>query len=138
MSTSNMNEVFGWLRRKMVCPLQTLLNAHVSRRSPNYFIGRPAPPRPCPRRFLSLLFSLPIPCEERIRRVMGEGFQWKRLELSLLIVYAIAFYAVIVRRSLQLSRDHSRSLSGLRRGWMFNRLNVSHMLKKKFFLLKIY
>ncbi|KAI0492408.1 hypothetical protein KFK09_026679 [Dendrobium nobile] len=48
---------------------------------------------------------------------------WKRSELLFLILYAVAFYAIVIQRSLYLSHDHSRELYGLRRGWMFNRLN---------------
>lgn len=51
------------------------------------------------------------------------GSWWKKLELLLLVAYAIAFYLVIISRSLHLSNDHYRSLSGLRPGWIANRLN---------------
>lgn len=53
---------------------------------------------------------------------MGTSF-WRKSELLFLILYAVAFYALIIQRSLNLSDDHSRKLHGLRRGWMFNRLN---------------
>ncbi|XP_058095813.1 membrane-bound O-acyltransferase gup1 isoform X4 [Magnolia sinica] len=48
---------------------------------------------------------------------------WKRSELLFLVIYAICFYALIIYRSLQLTREHSGRLTGLRRGWMWNRLN---------------
>ncbi|GKU91208.1 hypothetical protein SLEP1_g5110 [Rubroshorea leprosula] len=51
------------------------------------------------------------------RSINGNG--WKQKELCLLILYAIAFYAFIIRRSLQLSRDHYTKLYGLRSGWLF-------------------
>ncbi|KAB1199160.1 putative membrane-bound O-acyltransferase C24H6.01c [Morella rubra] len=44
--------------------------------------------------------------------------RWKRTELVLLILYAIAFYLIIIRRSLHLSRDHYSQLYGLRPGWL--------------------
>ncbi|XP_042971960.1 membrane-bound O-acyltransferase gup1 isoform X2 [Carya illinoinensis] len=43
--------------------------------------------------------------------------RWKRMELSLLILYAIAFYSIIIRRSLHLSHLYSQ-LHGLRPGWL--------------------
>lgn len=48
---------------------------------------------------------------------------WKQSELIFLIVYALGFYAIVIHQSLQLSHDHHRSLFGLRRGWISNRLN---------------
>ncbi|KAK2966199.1 hypothetical protein RJ640_008765 [Escallonia rubra] len=48
---------------------------------------------------------------------------WRRRELALLILYAIIFYAIIIRHSLRLSRDHHYKLYGLRAGWIANRLN---------------
>lgn len=53
----------------------------------------------------------------------GWWWSWKRCELILILLYAVAFYSVAISRSLQLSQDHSRSLYGLRPGWIFNRLN---------------
>ncbi|XP_010276194.1 PREDICTED: putative membrane-bound O-acyltransferase C24H6.01c isoform X2 [Nelumbo nucifera] len=47
----------------------------------------------------------------------------KRWEFLLLSLYAFAFYIVIICRSLQLSHEHFRRLSGLRRGWITYRLN---------------
>ncbi|CAL8998248.1 unnamed protein product [Prunus brigantina] len=48
----------------------------------------------------------------------------KRRELGFLILYAAAFYAFIIHRSLQLSRDHYLKLFGLRPGWLLpHRLN---------------
>lgn len=47
---------------------------------------------------------------------------WKQRELIFLVLYAIVFYAVIIRRSLQLSHDHYPKLNGLRPGWMDGRL----------------
>ncbi|ONK61807.1 uncharacterized protein A4U43_C08F33780 [Asparagus officinalis] len=49
--------------------------------------------------------------------------RWEQWELLFLVAYAFGFYVVVVRRSLQLSHDHYRSVRGLRSGWMFNRLN---------------
>ncbi|KAF9602830.1 hypothetical protein IFM89_031690 [Coptis chinensis] len=43
---------------------------------------------------------------------------WKRSELVFLIIYAFAFYAILIRRSLQLSHDYSWTLDGLRAGWI--------------------
>ncbi|PKI73136.1 hypothetical protein CRG98_006478, partial [Punica granatum] len=48
---------------------------------------------------------------------------WKRRELPFLVLYAIAFYVIIIRRSLQLSHDHYSKLYGLRPGFLANRLN---------------
>ncbi|KAA8545329.1 hypothetical protein F0562_020113 [Nyssa sinensis] len=48
---------------------------------------------------------------------------WRRRELLFLTVYAVVFYAIIIRRSLQLSHDHYGKLYGLRPGWISNRLN---------------
>ncbi|CAN6543350.1 unnamed protein product [Malus baccata var. baccata] len=45
-------------------------------------------------------------------------------EVGFLILYAAAFYAFIIHRSLQLSRDHHAKLFGLRPGWLIpHRLN---------------
>lgn len=44
---------------------------------------------------------------------------WRQKELYLLILYAIGFYAFLIHRSLQLSRDHYLKLHGLRWGWFF-------------------
>lgn len=54
---------------------------------------------------------------------MSNCSSWKRWELTFLILYAIAFYSLIIHRSFQLSRDHSRKLFGLRHGWISNRFN---------------
>ncbi|XP_065852797.1 membrane-bound O-acyltransferase gup1 [Euphorbia lathyris] len=43
--------------------------------------------------------------------------EWKRKELSFLVIYALAFYTFIIHRSLQLSSDHEAKLYGLRSGW---------------------
>ncbi|KMZ65078.1 putative Glycerol uptake protein [Zostera marina] len=48
---------------------------------------------------------------------------WKKLELLILVVYASAFYLLIIRRSLQIAHDYSMDLKGLRAGWISNRLN---------------
>ncbi|BAT93391.1 hypothetical protein VIGAN_07234300 [Vigna angularis var. angularis] len=49
---------------------------------------------------------------------------WKRKELWFLVMYAIVFYVIIINRSLQLSRDYYKQLSGLRPGWLLaNHLN---------------
>ncbi|KAJ8748612.1 hypothetical protein K2173_007602 [Erythroxylum novogranatense] len=49
---------------------------------------------------------------------------WKAKELTLLVLYAVAFYAFIISRSLLLSHDHALKLYRLRPGWIFSsRLN---------------
>ncbi|KAG2724068.1 hypothetical protein I3760_01G000600 [Carya illinoinensis] len=65
--------------------------------------------------------------------------RWKRMELSLLILYAIAFYSIIIRRSLHLSRDLYSQLHGLRPGWLTiftQRPNI--FARKKYFLLVLW
>ncbi|XP_010513489.1 PREDICTED: uncharacterized protein LOC104789497 [Camelina sativa] len=50
--------------------------------------------------------------------------KWKQRELVLLLLYAIAFYAYVVWRSLRLSHDHYFKLYGLAPGWLIpNRRN---------------
>ncbi|KAK8651121.1 hypothetical protein V6N13_140735 [Hibiscus sabdariffa] len=48
-----------------------------------------------------------------------------KVELLVLVLYAIGFYTFCIRRSLHLSRDHFSKLRGLRDGWLFSppRLN---------------
>ncbi|KAI4357796.1 hypothetical protein L6164_001722 [Bauhinia variegata] len=46
---------------------------------------------------------------------------WKQRELYLLIAYAIGFYVIIIRRSLQISHDHYKKIYGLRPGWLISR-----------------
>ncbi|XP_047325754.1 membrane-bound O-acyltransferase gup1 [Impatiens glandulifera] len=53
---------------------------------------------------------------------MGQT-SWRRRELVFLILYAVAFYAFIIHRSLKLSSDHFRNLRGLGSGWIGGRLN---------------
>ncbi|XP_034689606.1 putative membrane-bound O-acyltransferase C24H6.01c isoform X2 [Vitis riparia] len=48
---------------------------------------------------------------------------WKKRELTFLILYALLFYIVIIRRSLQISRDYYRKVLGLRPGWVADQLN---------------
>ncbi|KAI5658296.1 hypothetical protein M9H77_27089 [Catharanthus roseus] len=48
---------------------------------------------------------------------------WRRRELSFLILYAVAFYIFVIRRTLQLSHDYYTKLYGLRLGWITDRLN---------------
>lgn len=48
---------------------------------------------------------------------------WRRKELPFLILYVVAFYVIIIRRAVQLSRDHYNQLHGMRRGWIVHRLN---------------
>ncbi|XP_019231314.1 PREDICTED: glycerol uptake protein 1 isoform X2 [Nicotiana attenuata] len=48
---------------------------------------------------------------------------WQRKELPFLILYAVGFYFIIIRRSLQISHDHYTKLYGLRPGWIADRLN---------------
>ncbi|RVW94956.1 hypothetical protein CK203_040093 [Vitis vinifera] len=43
---------------------------------------------------------------------------WRKQELTLLILYAVLFYAVIIRRSLQISHDYYHKVLGLRPGWV--------------------
>ncbi|XP_042476541.1 membrane-bound O-acyltransferase gup1 isoform X3 [Macadamia integrifolia] len=45
---------------------------------------------------------------------------WKKYELIFLGIYGVAFYIIIICRSLQLSHDHLGRLFGLRRGWIAN------------------
>ncbi|XP_010415032.1 PREDICTED: putative membrane-bound O-acyltransferase C24H6.01c [Camelina sativa] len=50
--------------------------------------------------------------------------KWKQRELVLLLLYAIAFYAYVVWRSLRVSHDHYFKLYGLAPGWLIpNRRN---------------
>ncbi|KAL1569876.1 membrane-bound O-acyltransferase gup1 isoform X1 [Salvia divinorum] len=51
-----------------------------------------------------------------------KGSSWKHRELFVLVPYAVVFYALLIRRSLQLSHDHHAKLYGLRPGWIFGRL----------------
>ncbi|KAJ0965864.1 hypothetical protein J5N97_027002 [Dioscorea zingiberensis] len=51
------------------------------------------------------------------------GFSWKLWELAFLVIYALAFYALVIQRSLQLSHENSRRLFGLRPGWILGHLN---------------
>ncbi|EXB79402.1 hypothetical protein L484_011595 [Morus notabilis] len=44
----------------------------------------------------------------------------KSRELAFLLLYAAAFYAFIIHRSLQLSHDHYTKLFGLRSGWFIS------------------
>ncbi|XP_010544129.1 PREDICTED: putative membrane-bound O-acyltransferase C24H6.01c [Tarenaya hassleriana] len=44
--------------------------------------------------------------------------KWKQKELVLIIFYAIAFYAYVIKRSLTLSHDHYQKLYGLAPGWL--------------------
>ncbi|CAJ2631646.1 unnamed protein product [Trifolium pratense] len=49
---------------------------------------------------------------------------WKQKELFFLVTYVLVFYAIIIRRSLQISHDHYKKLFGLRPGWLIpNHLN---------------
>ncbi|KAL3843599.1 hypothetical protein ACJIZ3_001002 [Penstemon smallii] len=48
---------------------------------------------------------------------------WRQKELAFLILYAVVFYAIVIRRSIQLSHDHYAKLYGLRPGWVAGRLN---------------
>ncbi|XP_058189323.1 membrane-bound O-acyltransferase gup1-like isoform X1 [Rhododendron vialii] len=43
---------------------------------------------------------------------------WQHRELICLILYALVFYVIIIRRSLHLSHDHYGKLYGLRPGWI--------------------
>ncbi|KAK9087548.1 hypothetical protein Syun_029942 [Stephania yunnanensis] len=47
----------------------------------------------------------------------------KGVELMLLVLYALVFYAIVIHRSLQLSHRYSEKLYGLRAGWIGDRLN---------------
>ncbi|KAL0289610.1 UNVERIFIED_CONTAM: Flap endonuclease 1 [Sesamum calycinum] len=44
-------------------------------------------------------------------------------ELIFLVLYAVVFYIIVIRRSLHLSHDHYGKLYGLRPGWIAARLN---------------
>ncbi|KAI3445500.1 hypothetical protein Pfo_002165 [Paulownia fortunei] len=48
---------------------------------------------------------------------------WQQKELLFLVLYAVVFYTIVIRRSLQLSHDHYAKLYGLRPGWIAGRLN---------------
>ncbi|KAI4375861.1 hypothetical protein MLD38_013681 [Melastoma candidum] len=68
------------------------------------------------------------PVESSMKSGFGGGGgdpvrSWKRRELPVLILYAILFYVVVIRRSLGLSRDYYGYLGGLQRGWLAGRLN---------------
>ncbi|PSS18985.1 Membrane-bound O-acyltransferase [Actinidia chinensis var. chinensis] len=54
---------------------------------------------------------------------MNNHSSWQRKELPFLTLYAIVFYVIIIRRSLQLSQDHHGKLYGLRPGWIGGWLN---------------
>ncbi|RVW12210.1 hypothetical protein CK203_084275 [Vitis vinifera] len=43
---------------------------------------------------------------------------WRKQELTLLILYVVLFYAVIIRRSLQIFHDYYHKVLGLRPGWV--------------------
>ncbi|PIA26967.1 hypothetical protein AQUCO_08400021v1 [Aquilegia coerulea] len=43
---------------------------------------------------------------------------WKKSELVILIIYALCFYIIVIRQSLQLSHDYSWRLHGLQPGWI--------------------
>ncbi|KAI8573606.1 hypothetical protein RHMOL_Rhmol01G0290300 [Rhododendron molle] len=43
---------------------------------------------------------------------------WQHRELICLILYALVFYVIVIRRSLHLSHDHYGTLYGLRPGWI--------------------
>lgn len=49
--------------------------------------------------------------------------RWKQKELGFIIIYAVCFYAFIIRRSLQLSHDYYGMLRGLSPGWLGDRFN---------------
>ncbi|GFP94769.1 putative membrane-bound o-acyltransferase c24h6.01c [Phtheirospermum japonicum] len=48
---------------------------------------------------------------------------WQQKELIFLVLYAVIFYAIVIRRSLQLSHDHDSKLYGLRPGWIAGQFN---------------
>ncbi|KVH87828.1 Membrane bound O-acyl transferase, MBOAT [Cynara cardunculus var. scolymus] len=48
---------------------------------------------------------------------------WRQRELVFLLLYAVIFYIIIIRDSLQLSHDHYNKLYGLRPGLISSRLN---------------
>ncbi|XP_057469511.1 membrane-bound O-acyltransferase gup1 isoform X1 [Actinidia eriantha] len=54
---------------------------------------------------------------------MNNHSSWQRKELLFLILYAIVFYVIIIRRSLQLSQDYYGKLYGIRPGWIRGWLN---------------
>ncbi|CAL4902993.1 unnamed protein product [Urochloa decumbens] len=51
------------------------------------------------------------------------GMPWKRVELAALVLYALGFYLVVIRKSLRLSHDYSGRLYGLRAGSLAGHLN---------------
>nr|AZM65207.1 diacylglycerol acyltransferase 8 [Vitellaria paradoxa] len=54
---------------------------------------------------------------------MNNSSSWQRRELIFLVLYAIVFYVLIIRRSLRISHDHYGKIYGLRSGWIGGRLN---------------
>eukprot|EP00261_Vitis_vinifera_P032848 XP_019074091.1 PREDICTED: putative membrane-bound O-acyltransferase C24H6.01c isoform X4 [Vitis vinifera] len=57
------------------------------------------------------------------KRAKAMKSYWKKRELTFLILYALLFYIVIIRRSLQISHDYYRKVLGLRPGWVADQLN---------------
>ncbi|ONM25129.1 GUP1 [Zea mays] len=51
------------------------------------------------------------------------GVPWNRVELTLLVLYALGFYLVVIWRSLRLSHEYSGRLYGLRVGSLAGHLN---------------
>ncbi|KAG5566664.1 hypothetical protein RHGRI_002276 [Rhododendron griersonianum] len=61
---------------------------------------------------------------------------WQHRELICLILYALVFYVIVIRRSLHLSHDHYGTLYGLRPGWIggwYNCLDVNRSDAMKWF-----
>ncbi|KAH7571231.1 hypothetical protein JRO89_XS04G0003400 [Xanthoceras sorbifolium] len=49
----------------------------------------------------------------------------RKVELVMLLAYAVAFYIFIIRRSLEITHDHSSKLYGLRPGWLFSSYSLN-------------
>ncbi|XP_074349938.1 membrane-bound O-acyltransferase gup1-like isoform X2 [Apium graveolens] len=56
-------------------------------------------------------------------RLLVMSILWRNKELSVLVLYAVVFYAYVIRRSLNLSHDHFHQVRGLVPGWIPNRFN---------------
>ncbi|RVW14787.1 hypothetical protein CK203_091015 [Vitis vinifera] len=64
------------------------------------------------------------------KRAKAMKSYWKKRELTFLILYALLFYIVIIRRSLQISHDYYRKVLGLRPGWVADQLNKGPIFRK--------
>ncbi|KAL6311195.1 hypothetical protein AAG906_021354 [Vitis piasezkii] len=60
---------------------------------------------------------------------------WRKQELTLLILYAVLFYAVIIRRSLQISHDYYHKVLGLRPGWAQCMLSLHQLIRQYIYFI---